>query len=141
MQTLTVLRRLSSEKLSELGQTIALWTAGQHDAALALVRSDRGLDLVEDVRAQIETMRAQEEQLLRQRAATDRRWGAAGVLSLGALALILLVLLLRNLSERDRALLFASEQRLRTTFTSIGDAVIATDNSGASSGRTRSRSR
>jgi PAS domain S-box-containing protein len=132
VQTLMVLRRLSSEELSELGQTIALWNAGHHDAVLALVRSDRGLNLTVDVRTQIETMRAEEEQLLiarTQRAATLRRWGAAGVLSLGALALILLVLL-RNLSERDRALLFTSEQRLRTTFTSIGDAVIATDRSG-----------
>jgi PAS domain S-box-containing protein len=132
VQTLALLRRASTEKLSELGQTVALWNAGQHDAALALVRSDRGLGLMQSVRAQIEKMRGEEEQLLverTQRAVTVRRWGAAGVLSLGALALILLVLL-RNLSERDRALLFASEQRLRTTFTSIGDGVIATDHAG-----------
>jgi PAS domain S-box-containing protein len=132
VQTLTALRGLSSEKLSELGQTIALWNAGQREAALALVRSDRGLTLMMDVRTQVAKMRAEEEQLLierTQRATTSRLWGAAGVLSLGILALILLVLL-RNLSERDRALLFTSEQRLRTTFTSIGDAVIATDNLG-----------
>ena len=132
VQTLATLRRASAAKLSELGQTVALWNAGQHDAALALVRSDRGLVLMENVRAQIGKMRAEEEQLLverTQRAVTVRRWGAAGVLSLGALALILLVLL-RRLSERDRALLFASEQRLRTIFTSIGDGVIATDHAG-----------
>jgi PAS domain S-box-containing protein len=132
VQTLALLRRASTEKLSELGQTVALWNAGQHDAALALVRSDRGLVLMENIRGQIAKMRAEEEQLLierTQRAVTDRRWGAAGVFSLGALALILLVLL-RSLSERNRALLFTSEQRLRTIFTSIGDGVIATDRSG-----------
>jgi PAS domain S-box-containing protein len=132
VQTLAILRRLSAEKLSELGQTVALWNAGRHDAALALVRSDRGLVLMGNIRAQIAKMRTEEEQLLvgrTQRAVTVRRWGAAGVLSLGALAVTLLVLL-RNLSERDRALLFAGEQRLRTIFTSIGDGVIATDRSG-----------
>ena len=132
VQTLATLRQASTQKLSELGQTVALWNAGQHDAALALVRSDRGLVLMENVRAQVGTMRAEEDRLLiarTQRARTVRRWGAAGVLSLGALALVLLVLL-RNLSERDRALLFASEQRMRTIFTSIGDGVIATDQAG-----------
>ena len=132
VQALATLRRLSAEKLSELGQTLALWNDGQHEAALALVRSDRGLALMESIRAQIAKMRAEEDRLLLERtrrAASDRRWGAAGVLSLGALALALLMLL-RNLSERDRALLFASEQRLRTIFTSIGDGVVATDHSG-----------
>jgi PAS domain S-box-containing protein len=131
-QTLAILLQLSTAKLSELGQTVALWQAGEHDSALALVRSDRGLLLMENIRTQIAKMRAEEEQLLierTQRAVTVRRWGAAGVLSLGVLALILLVLL-RSLSEHDRALLFASEQRLRTIFTSIGDGVIATDHSG-----------
>jgi PAS domain S-box-containing protein len=132
LRTLAALRRLSAEKLAELGQTIKLWDAGEHDAALALVRSDRGLALMQEIREQIAAMRAEEEQLLAertQRAVSFRRWGSFGVLSLGALALALLVAL-SNLFERERAMIFASEQRLRTIFTSIGDGVIATDRAG-----------
>ena len=132
LRTLAALRRLSAAKLAELGQTIDLWDAGRRDAALAIVRSDRGLALMANIRGEVASMRTGEEQLLverTRRAESLRRWSLVGVFSLGVLALVLLVLL-RNLFERDRRLLFASEQRLRTIFTSIGDGVIATDASG-----------
>ncbi|HTX05686.1 MAG TPA: CHASE3 domain-containing protein [Steroidobacteraceae bacterium] len=131
-RSLAILRRLSAEKLAELGQTIALWNGGEHAAALALVHSDRGLSLMQQIRAQIANMRAEEQQLLTERtrrASSSRRWGTVGVLSLGALALVLLALL-GNLFQRERAVIFASEQRLRTIFASIGDGVIATDRAG-----------
>jgi PAS domain S-box-containing protein len=132
LQMLATLRGLTAEKLAELGRTVALWNAGQRDAALAVVRSDRGLQLMQQIRGQIGRMRTEEEQLLltrTRRASRLRLWGIVGVLTLGALALGLLALL-RVTFERDRALLFASEQRLRTIFTSIGDGVIATDGAG-----------
>jgi signal transduction histidine kinase/DNA-binding response OmpR family regulator/CHASE3 domain sensor protein len=58
---LDLLQPLIASKLEELAQTIALERNGDHAAALALVRSDRGRDMMDRVRQLIEAMLATEQ--------------------------------------------------------------------------------
>ncbi|WP_158808481.1 CHASE3 domain-containing protein [Beijerinckia sp. L45] len=55
--TLAALRAASDDKLLELSQTIALRKADQGEAALTLVRSDRGRLLMDRIRALVATLR------------------------------------------------------------------------------------
>ncbi len=126
-------------KLDELKQTIALMERHDRPAALALVKDDRGRALMEEVREQVVSMQQQEQGLLRQRrdqSAASLRVTIASIL-LPALFGVLLVGLVyyrsqRHLSKRQRSAEVLAEQkeRLRTTLSSIGDAVIATDPEG-----------
>ena len=131
-RNIATLRQLSAQKFAALHHAAELFDRGERDAALAVIRSEEGLVLMRDIRVEIDRMREEEQRLLaerRTRAAALRAWGVAGVLSLGALALALLIYF-RRTSARDRAAIFSREQRLKTIFTSIGDAVISTDRQG-----------
>jgi PAS domain S-box-containing protein len=52
------LRRLSAGKLDELSRTISLYRAGQQAAAIALVRTNAGQQLMEGIRTEADTMQA-----------------------------------------------------------------------------------
>jgi len=119
-------------KLAELTRTIELARAGSRDAALAMVRSDEGKELMDDIRAFVgEQARAQQLRVAHlqdmQQQALDASVRTSVIVS--GLALLLVILLV-YIVRRDSARVRASENRLAITLRSIGDAVIATDEHG-----------
>ncbi|MDR3670841.1 MAG: PAS domain S-box protein [Holophaga sp.] len=133
------LEALIGAKSRELEQTIALQRRDP-PAARQMVLTHLGRSIMDSIRAQIAAMDHDERALLADRERTSRRGyrtvilsGAVfGLLSLG-LALALLVQLQRHFRQRDafEQALESQRQWLQVTLRSIGDAVIATDRSGA----------
>ncbi len=133
------LRSLADKKLSEMAQTIALYDAGQPQAARDLVLTDRGLLTMDKLRALIVTMQQEETRLAATRVSAYYRSTRITVLCIylaAAIAIAGLVLLayfiLREMAMRERhgAETRQREEWFRVTLTSIGDAVIATDADG-----------
>jgi PAS domain S-box-containing protein len=132
VEELVPLRNFVDRKLDELARTVELNRTAQHDAAIQVVRSDEGKELMDDVRAfvggqvlgqQSHVARLQEVQ--REALASSVRTSVI----VSALA-ILLVIALVYVFRRDSVRVRASENRLAITLRSIGDAVIATDDHG-----------
>ncbi len=126
------LRPFVDRKLDELARTITLFRAGQREAALALVRSDQGKMTMDAIRAFVGQRVLVEQQNVQrlikvERAALDATTRAS--LAVSALAIALMILL-AYIVKRDATRVRASEERLATTLRSIGDAVIATDETG-----------
>jgi PAS domain S-box-containing protein len=137
---------LISEEVNELKETVALRQDQGFDAALAVTESNRGKHAMDDIRKigvdlqnevyniLLKGVRERQEQGSRTRITT----------ALGAAVLFLFLLLAtfqigRATAERDRLIgdlasanerTTASRDLLHTTLTSIGDAVIATDERG-----------
>src|ERR1035441_4699721 len=133
------LRRLVHQKLGELSQTISLYQGGRPDEAKALVLSDKGLSLMNNIRGVVAAMGQDETSL--QAARLDKYERSAEVTAaciyvssvLAALGLMLLayyILREMKLRERHAAEIREREEWFRVTLTSIGDAVIATDEKG-----------
>ena len=83
------LESLTNLKMAELDSTVTLRRAGKPDAALAVVRTDRGKIYMDRIRAAASEMEAAERQLLAQHAEESRQaatvslavtWGGSGVL-------------------------------------------------------------
>ena len=83
------LESLTNLKMAELDSTVTLRRAGKPDAALAVVRTDRGKIYMDRIRAAASEMEAAERQLLAQHAEESRQaatvslavtWGGAGIL-------------------------------------------------------------
>jgi PAS domain S-box-containing protein len=136
---ITDLRALSRAKLNELADTIALYRFGKQDEAQKLVLSDAGLRTMRDIRNVIAGMEGEEDSLGAKRDAAYRRsitlTTACIYLTtlLAAAGLILLayyILREMNLRERHAEDIRARAEWFRVTLTSIGDAVIATDQNG-----------
>jgi PAS domain S-box-containing protein len=133
------LRVLVHAKMAELARTIALYQAGQPDAAKAEVQTDHGLQYMTGIRATILELEKEETSL---EAARDEayqqsiRRTVASIYVATAMAGIGLVLLayfiLREIALREQHArdVRAREEWFRVTLTSIGDAVIATDKEG-----------
>ncbi len=126
-------------RLDELTATVELHHTQGPAASLALVQTDAGKRAMDDLRAVLTTMADEEAALLDERlASADRRSARllAFQVSAGALAFALVAGCLVALNAQDRRrlavqrLLVESEERLRVTLRSIGDAVIATDDAG-----------
>jgi CHASE3 domain sensor protein len=123
------LQRLIKAKTDELTKTIEFEQAGNRAAAIALVMSDQGKNLMDSIRAQIARIQAVQSQVLAAQLAVESRariWTSLCIVAAWVLALALvrtLVLVVRHDNRRVRL----SEQRLAITLRSIGDAVIATD--------------
>ena len=126
-------------RLAELRQTIDLMLTGDREAALAIVRSDRGKTLMDEVRAAVSASQQVERGLLKQRAAESRisfRGSLLSILltSIIGLALVGAVFLLSQRISRQRqqaaAVLQEQKERLRVTLASIGDGVLTTDERG-----------
>jgi PAS domain S-box-containing protein len=133
------LRILAHAKLNELAQTIALYQAGKKDDAKALVISDRGLFLMNDIRKLIGEMGQEETSLRSARLTRYQRsaevtvasiYVATGVAVLGVALLAYFILRAMRVREKHAAELREREEWYRTTLASIGDAVIATDADG-----------
>ena len=100
---LQLLQRLVEEKLVELDGTIAQRRSGQLDAAVAVVRTDRGRSAMQQVRRVVEEMRQAERDLLESR---QDVWQSAAANSFfvqlaGAGTLLALVVLGAVLASRD----------------------------------------
>ena len=133
------LHALEQVKMSELSQTIALYREGKADDARALVRSDYGLltmehfrhviDLVEHHEAARESARYAQYQKTVGR--TIRSIYLASLLAtVGLVMLAYYILREMSLREKHGQEIREREEWLRTTLTSIGDAVIVTDSAG-----------
>jgi PAS domain S-box-containing protein len=136
LQGLTV---LSTVKLDELQRTIAVRRVDGFEAANALVATNLGKLTMNRIRALLDEMESRERDLLATRVADRamqrRRFSNVMFIgALGALALLLAGVLALNRAAAERRAatrhLRESEERLRTTLRSIGDAVIATDRHG-----------
>ena len=133
------LRPLAHEKLAELASTISLYRAGKTEDARKLVLSDAGLRTMVKIRSAISAMEDEEGRLERERDASYRstiRRTSVSLYLAALLAVVGLVLLAffiireMTLRERHTSEMRAREEWFRTTLTSIGDAVIATDEHG-----------
>ncbi len=134
----TELGNMCQLKLAELAQTISLYRAGKTNNAKALVVSDAGL--MDKIRGVIGELQHQEDLLEATRESDYQksvRRTVASIYLANLLAVVGLVVLaysiLRGIEMREKhaAEMRAREQWLRVTLTSIGDAVIATDQSGS----------
>ena len=133
------LRPLAREKLKELASTIAFYHAGNADEARKLVLSDSGLHTMEQVRSVIAGMVEEENRLERERDASYRTtirqtsisiYLTTALATLGLVVLAYFIIRQMNLRERHAREMRAREEWFRVTLTSIGDAVIATDQNG-----------
>ncbi|MBB5064230.1 CHASE3 domain-containing protein [Granulicella mallensis] len=136
----TTLRQLSNAKLNELAQTIALYRADKTDAAKALVLSDAGLRSMDQIRSLIGEMGREEDSLHTTRAASYRKsvqgtifsiYLASAVAGLGLIFLAYYILREMDLRQKHARQLLDREEWFRVTLTSLGDAVIATDELGS----------
>ena len=133
------LRPLARQKLEELASTIAFYRAGHTDEARKLVLGDSGLHTMEQVRFVIAGMVEEENRLERERDASYRTtirqtsisiYLTTVLATLGLVVLAYFIIRQMNLRERHAREMRAREEWLRVTLTSIGDAVIATDQNG-----------
>ena len=133
------LRRLANEKLAELARTISLFRAGKSAEAKALVVSDLGLHTMDNVRKLIDEMGQEERSLQADRSATYQKsirkttasiYLASFIAALGLVFLAYFILHEMALREGHARQLLEREEWFRVTLTSLGDAVIATDERG-----------
>ena len=133
------LRGLVQGKLNELGQTIAYYRAGRPEEAKAIVVSDHGRLLMTQIRSLTEEMVREEDSLWAARSATYQRsvrvtiaciYLASGLAAIGLGFLAYFILHAIGLRERHARQIADREEWFRVTLTSLGDAVIATDEQG-----------
>jgi len=140
------LKPLVQEKMNELAQAIELRQSKGFDAALALVRTDRGKAAMDQIRASCNEIQAASLDLLTQQREEVRSTAfEAGLIStLGSASVFMLLVLAtiairRGARHRQRLIedLQISEEKaraardlLQTTISSIGDGVITTDTAG-----------
>lgn len=98
------IRTLAGQKLIEMQRTIELAQAGRWEEAVALVASDRGLDLVEAIREHIATLLDEQRALLDRQighAAATEAWllwvNILGVLAIAGVAAITILLVRRSM--------------------------------------------
>lgn len=123
-------------KITELGETIDLRRKEGYAAALAVVETNRGASLMNGVREDIAGMKAEENRLLTLRIRESERSAATVQATMWLANLVAIALLagftalaFRRLAEQHRTarLLAEHRDRLQITLSSIGDAVLATD--------------
>src|SRR5689334_3457928 len=133
------LRGLVKAKMDELAMTIALHQSGKREDARSRVLSGRGKRIMDDIRKLTNEISVDERTLENTRLdAVHRSTGALMITLLltTSLAVIGLVLLayyiLREMAEREKHAkeIREREEWFRVTLSSIGDAVIATDQKG-----------
>lgn len=133
------IRRVAEARIDLLKLALAVMKERGPEAARSIVQSDLGRIYMDSLRAGIEHIYASERELLAQRLVTyeaSRQFAlgtnvAGGILALAVVA-ILGGLLIRDMRLRAEVVdaLFDQKELFRTTLSSIGDAVIATDTEG-----------
>lgn len=133
------LRSLAQAKAGELAQTIALYQSGKPEEAKALVLSDTGLYAMDDIRKLTGEMGEEEASLEAVRSAAYQKsirvtrdciYLASFMAALGLAILLYYILHEMELRERHAKQILEREEWFRVTLTSLGDAVIATDEAG-----------
>ena len=133
------LRELAHSKLSELAETVSLYQAGKPQEARAVVLSDVGLLIMDHIRRVASRMDQEEASLDAIRSANYVKSIRATIASiylesllaiLGIFLLAYFILRQMSLRERHAHEMREREEWFRVTLTSIGDAVIATDQQG-----------
>jgi PAS domain S-box-containing protein len=143
------LETLSQQKLAELSSTVTARASRRPREASRVVLTGEGKRIMDEIRAVVEGMQAEEGALLTERVALQAQQGRRATLTIGGslvLALAIVVAAVATLGkvgrERDReraarataeevaTAIAISEERLRVTLASIGDAVLATDERG-----------
>jgi signal transduction histidine kinase/CHASE3 domain sensor protein/ActR/RegA family two-component response regulator len=125
-QQLTALAKL---KLAELSRTVDLARAGNIAAALAIVRTNQGQDLMAEIRSiatAIDEAAGAATQTYRDRADEATHDLVLSVIATSVASIGLLILLTYFLRRDGRSIREAAEQ-LAITLRSIGDAVVTTD--------------
>jgi CHASE3 domain sensor protein len=132
VESTQAIRSLVEFKLGELARTIELTRSGQRDEAIERVRTNQGMNAMNAIRALVGEGVLVEQRNVERLMALERDAREATLrssISLSVLA-ILLMFALAYVVRRDSSRLRLSEEKLATTLRSIGDAVIATDESG-----------
>ncbi len=133
------LRNLAHEKVAELQQTIDLFRTGNQAGARALVLSNRGLAIMSHIREIIDQMESRELTLESERVSQyqDNVHATIAWIYIFALTAIAGLAFLSYYIVREMRLRERHSEDIRqrgewfkTTLTSIGDAVIATDREG-----------
>ena len=133
------LKALEEVKMNEMAQTLVMYRSGHADDARALVMSNYGLLTMEHFRQLIDQLEMEEAALEVARNAQYQKTVGRTIQSIylaSLLATVGLVMLayyiLREMSLREKHSqeIREREEWFRTTLTSIGDAVIVTDNEG-----------
>ncbi|WP_170854937.1 adenylate/guanylate cyclase domain-containing protein [Xaviernesmea oryzae] len=112
---ISVLRTLVTQKMSELRQSVQRQREGDHEAALAILRSGQGKVLMDGVRDLLTRMRGEEERLMIERARDARRASWQMEVLVIALAFILAgigLVALRLMITRARAAEAARDELL-----------------------------
>ncbi len=123
-QTLIALRKNAAEKMAELRQTVGLRRDGQMNAAIAIVLSDKGKDLMDRVRQTISMMTSEESRLLLARQDEARQKALAvqyGAFAALALSLLMSALVFRSM-RRQFASIAQAYQTLNETHTALASA-------------------
>lgn len=133
------LKQAVEAKLAEIRETVELARNGNREEALAIVQSDVGKNLMDEIRTTLASLQEAEANDIRQRMKeTERSYQSAVVTAVvsatAGIVLFGLVFFLarRNIGqERDAASEIAAQRELYlTTLASIGDAVISTNAQG-----------
>jgi PAS domain S-box-containing protein len=130
VQRLVSLHALVESKLDELANTVALHARSQN-AALQVVRSDVGQQLMERIDASIHEIRNAGAQALEERSANEQKdaaWSTAVAILSGVLALAAAILgVITLVGKRARTRLFEAEERFRNLATNIQEAFWVSD--------------
>jgi len=133
------LEGLAHQKLNELALTLSLFKQGNSAQARAEVSTNKGFNIMVDIRRVLAGMQVEEQRLQAQRAAAYEHSVQATRVSidiatlvaiLGLMALAFAIIKERALRDRYIRKIHDREEWFRVTLTSIGDAVIATDRNG-----------
>jgi PAS domain S-box-containing protein len=130
------LKKLISEKMAELRQTIQLKKEGETYAAQAIVRSNAGRQTMDEIRGLIGRLKENQEQAVKNEVEMSDRATRLRTIAFTASAIFYLIVLYWGYRRISHAIAerhaFALERQkqsdlLTTTLSSIGDCVIVTD--------------
>jgi len=133
------LSTLLDQKLAELHETVELRRTEGFQAALQVVLSDRGKQLMDEIRGLCQEIQSREYSAWIERSREENRYARQTELVMIGGSVLLFVFLIaasvatnRAVLARDQSLRETAEARdlLQTTLASIGDAVVTTDTEG-----------